>query len=263
VKIHKTAMISKKAEIDPSAEIGPNVIIEDGVYIGANVKIMANSCIMEGTEIGEDTVVHMGAVLGNIPQDHAYKGGKTFTRIGRNNIIREYVTIHRGTREGSSTIVGNNNMIMVQAHLGHNCITEDDVIIANGALLAGHVKVEKGAFISGNVVFHQFCHIGRYSMIGGFTGVNKDVPPYMLVRGPSAIRGVNLVGMRRSGMPIDSVKEIKQAYKLIFLSGLSQEAAMERIKETLNSDEVNILVKFIEGSRRGICKYRYEKEEYF
>jgi len=263
LKVHKTAVISKDAEIDPSVEVGPNVIIEGGVRIHSGVTIMANGYICGGTEIGENTVVHMGAVIGNAPQDYAYSGAETFTRIGRNNVIREYVTIHRGTKEGSVTVVGDNNMLMVQSHLGHNCVVGDNVIIANGALLAGYVEVGDAAFISGNVVIHQFCRVGCYSMIGGFTGVNMDVPPYMLVRGPSVIRGINLIGLRRSGMARASIREIKEAYKLLFLSGLSQEDALSRIKEAYHSEEIKTLVGFIERSKRKICKYRYTREEYF
>ena len=263
MSIHESATVAKTAEIDPTAEIGSNVTIESGARIGKGVKIMANAYIFGGTEIGEGTVVHMGAVLGNTPQDHAFKGGETFTKIGKNNIIREYVTVHRGTEEGSSTVIGDNNFLMVQSHVGHNCVLEDDVVVANGALLAGHVQVEKGAFISGNVVFHQFCRVGRYAMIGGFTGVNKDVPPYMLVRGPSAIRGINLVGIRRAGFSREVIREIKDSYKLMFLSGMTTEDALAKMKESFSSDEVKHLVSFVEQSKRGICKIRHSKEEYF
>ncbi|MFH1878802.1 MAG: acyl-ACP--UDP-N-acetylglucosamine O-acyltransferase [Candidatus Omnitrophota bacterium] len=259
--IHRTAFISKEAEIDPSAEVGTNVTIEGQVKIGPRVKIMANACIRGGTDIGEGTVVHPGAVIGNDPQDYAYKGAPTFTKIGKNNVIREYVTIHRGTKEGSSTIVGDNNYLMVQAHLGHNCVLGDNIIIANSALLAGYVEVGKGAFISGNVVFHQFCRIGAYAMIGGFTGVNKDVPPYMLVRGPSLIRGVNLVGLRRGGFPRETISEIKGAYKLLFMSGLKVDEALEEIEHSYKSPEIVHLMDFIRNSKRGICRPRFSKDQ--
>lgn len=261
--IHKTAIVDKSAEIDPSADIGPGVIVEGGVRIHPGVRIMSNAYIYRGTEIGEGTVIHTGAVIGNEPQDHSYKGVETFTRIGRNNIIREYVTIHRGTTEGSTTVIGDNNFLMVQSHIGHNCVIEDDVVIANGALLAGHVQVGKGTFISGNVVFHQFCRIGRLVMIGGFTGVNKDVPPYMLVRGPSMVRGVNLVGLRRAGFSREIIREIKEAYKILFLSEMSTQEALARIRDSFHSDEIAHLVSFVESSERGICKYKYDRKDYF
>jgi UDP-N-acetylglucosamine acyltransferase len=261
--IHQTAIVAKSAEIDGSAEIGPHVIVEEKVRISPGVKIMANAYIYKNTEIGENTVIHPGAVIGGAPQDYAHEGGETFTRIGKNNIIREYVTIHRGTAEGSETVVGDNNFLMVQSHLGHNCRIEDNVIIANGALLAGYVEVEEGAFISGNVVFHQFCRVGRYAMIGGFTGVNKDVPPYMLVRGPSVIRGINLVGLRRAGFSREAIKEVKEAYRMLFTSELKVKEALEKIRGSLKTEEIEHLVSFVESSKRGICKYRYDKEEFF
>jgi UDP-N-acetylglucosamine acyltransferase len=261
--IHRTAIVDKSAEIDPSADIGSGVVIERGVRIHPGVRIMSNAYIFRGTEIGEGTVVHNGAVIGDEPQDHSYKGAETFTKIGKNNVIREYVTIHRGTTEGSSTIIGDNNFLMVQSHVGHNCVIEDDVVIANGALLAGHVRVEKEAFISGNVVFHQFCRVGRLVMIGGFTGVNKDVPPYMLVRGPSVVRGVNLVGLRRAGFSREVIKEIREAYKILFLSGMSTREAIAKIKDSFHSDEIAHFISFVEASERGICKYRYNKKDYF
>ncbi len=133
------------------------------------------------------------------------------------------------------------------------------MVVANGALLAGHVQVAKGSFISGNVVFHQFCRVGRYAMIGGFSGVNKDVPPYMIVRGPSVIRGVNLVGLRRAGFSREIIREIKEAYKILFLSDMAEKNALARIKDTLHSDEIARLVSFIEASKRKICTVRFSK----
>ncbi|MGB2600523.1 MAG: acyl-ACP--UDP-N-acetylglucosamine O-acyltransferase [Candidatus Omnitrophota bacterium] len=261
--IHKTAIVDKAAEVDPSAEIGPGAIIEEGVSIHAGVKVGPYACIYRGTEIGENTVIHTGAVIGNEPQDYGYEGGDTFTKIGKNNIIREYVTIHRGTAEGSSTVIGDNNFIMSQCHLGHNCVIGNNVIIVTAALLAGHVFVEDSVFISGNVVFHQFCRIGRLAMIGGFTGVNKDVPPFMLVRGPSTIRGLNLVGLRRAKIDRGVIGELKEAYKLLFNSGMTEKEAVQQIKNEFKSEEVMHLASFIEGSKRGICRYRYNREEYF
>ncbi|MFH1797757.1 MAG: acyl-ACP--UDP-N-acetylglucosamine O-acyltransferase [Candidatus Omnitrophota bacterium] len=259
--IHKLAMVSKFSEIAPSASVGPGTIIEDNVIIHERVRVMSNVYICRGTEIGEGTIIHPGAVVGGEPQDYAYKGAETFTKIGKNNIIREYVTIHRGTTEASATIIGDNNFLMVQSHLGHNCVLQDNIIIANGALLAGYVQVEKGAFISGNVVFHQFCRVGRYAIVGGFTGVNKDVPPYVNVRGSSIVRGINLVGLRRAGFSREVIREVKEAYKIFFLSGISNKQALEEIKKSFNSEEISHFVSFIESSKRGVCRIRAEKEE--
>lgn len=261
--IHPTAIVDKAAEVDPRADIGPWAIVEGGVVLHRGVRIMPRVHIFKGTEIGENSVVHPGSVIGNEPQDVSYKGEPSYTKIGKNTVIREYATVNRATGEGKSTVVGDNNFLMVGTHVAHNCRTGDEVTIANHSALAGHVTVEKGVFISGGVVFHQFCRIGRYSMIGGFTGVNKDVPPYMIVRGPSVIRGVNLIGLKRSGMSPDERKEIKEVYRLLYLAGKSQEEALSEIKERFDSENVRHMVDFIESSKRGICKIRFKTEEYF
>jgi len=261
--IHPNAVVSVKAEVHPSAEIGPGAVVEDFARIDANARILPNAFVGKWTHVAEGASIHMGAVVGHEPQDLSYKGQESYTRIGRNSVIREYTTIHRGTEEGSATVIGEKNFIMSQCHLGHNCVTGDNVIMATGALLAGRVEVGSGTFISGGVVIHQFCRIGDFVMIGGFSGVNKDVPPYMLLRGPSAIRGLNLVGLRRGGFSRDVIKEIKEAYKIFFLSDLTKEQALARISSELKSEESKNFVRFIEGTKRGICLYRYSREEYF
>jgi UDP-N-acetylglucosamine acyltransferase len=152
---------------------------------------------------------------------------------------------------------------MVQAHLGHNCRLADNIYIANGALLAGHVRVDEGAFISGNVVFHQFCRVGSYAMVGGFTGVNKDVPPYMIVRGPSIVRGINVIGLRRAGFKASDLRQIKKAYRLIYLSGEPLEKALEKLEGTDAGPHVKVLVDFIISSKRGICKAKEKNGDFF
>ncbi|NQT21841.1 MAG: acyl-ACP--UDP-N-acetylglucosamine O-acyltransferase [Candidatus Omnitrophica bacterium] len=261
MSIHPTAIVDKKSNISSDVEIGPYAIIESDVKIGKGVKIYPHSHIMNYTEIGDGTRIHTGAVLGDVPQDIAFKGGKTSLIIGKNNIIREYVTIHRGTKEGSSTVIGDNNYFMGTSHLGHNCDVGNNVIVANGALLAGYVTVEDAAFISGNVVIHQFSRIGTLSMIGGFSGVNKDVPPYMSVRGPSVVCAVNLVGLRRAGIDRKAITEIKEAYKIIYHSDINTKQAVEKILERNPGKEVKYLVDFIKNSKRGICKYRYDSDD--
>ncbi|MDD5136379.1 MAG: acyl-ACP--UDP-N-acetylglucosamine O-acyltransferase, partial [Candidatus Omnitrophica bacterium] len=192
--ISPLAQIAKGARISDGVEIGPFAIVEDGVVIESGVKIWPNAYICGGTVIGEGTEVHMGAVLGDLPQDLSFdKAKKTGLVIGKRCVIREHATLHRSTIEGSPTVVGNDCYLMVSSHIGHDCHVGNNIIIANGALLAGHITVEDGAFISGNVVIHQFCRIGRLAIIGGFSAVNKDVPPYMLVRGPSIVRAVNII----------------------------------------------------------------------
>lgn len=262
--ISELAVIGKGAKLGEGVEIGPFAIIEDGVELGKNVRIMAHAYICSGTTIGDNVQVHMGAVIGNVPQDLGFdKNKKTYTKIGNNTVVREYATIHRSTIEGSYTVVGDGCYLMALSHVGHDCHIGNNVIIANGVLLAGHVSIGDYAFVSGNVVVHQFCRIGTVAMIGGFTGINKDVPPYMLVRGPSVVRSVNLVGLRRLKFPRDLIGDIKEAYKLIFMSNLNTAQAIEGIRKLKPSKELDHLVEFIQTSKRGICKYKYSDDEYF
>ncbi len=260
-KIHSTAIVDRHAEIDRTVEIGPYAIIEDGVVIDKNVKIYAHAYIASGTKIGEGTEVHMGAVLGHLPQDLAFEGKKTYLRIGKKNIIREYVTVHRGTKEGTATEIGNENFLMAFSHVGHNCVLGDNVILANGALLGGYINVESQVFISGNVVVHQFCRIGRLAIVGGFSGVNKDVPPFMAVRGPSVVWSINLVGLRRAGFKHGVINEIKDAFRLLYKSGLNTKQAIGEMEKKNPGEEIKYLVEFVKNSKRGICKYRWASDD--
>jgi len=263
MSISDLAVVAKSAKIGADVEIGPYAIIEDGVELGPRVRIWPHAYICNGTTIGEETVIHMGAVVGHIPQDLAFEGKKTYLHIGKRNVIREYATIHRGTKEGSSTVIGDDCYLMAVSHVGHNCQLGNNVVVANGALLAGYVTVEDSAFVSGNVVVHQFCRIGRLSMIGGFTGINKDVPPYMLVRGPSVVRSVNLVGLRRAKLAREVIENIKEAYKILYSSNLNTSQAIEEMKKLKPSKEIDHLIGFVEGSKRGICKYKYNDTDFF
>ena len=263
MSVSELAVVSKKAKIGPGCEIGPFAIIEDEVELGPKVKIGASAHILNGTTIGEGTVVHMGAVIGNTPQDLAFENKPTFVRIGKRNTIREYVTIHRGTKEGSTTTIGDDCYLMAVSHVGHNCELGNKVIVANGALLAGYVTVGDMAFISGNVVIHQFCRIGKLAMIGGFSGINKDVPPFTLVRGPSVVRTLNIVGLRRAKVPRDVFANLKEAFRLLYLADLSTPNAIIEIEKLPRSSELDELIQFIESSKRGICKSKETDEEYF
>jgi UDP-N-acetylglucosamine acyltransferase len=264
MSISELAIVSKGAKIAPGVEIGPYAVVEDGAELGENVKVYPHAYIAGGAAINEGSEIHMGAVIGHLPQDLTFdRDKKTYTKIGRHTVIREYATIHRATKEGSATVIGDNCYIMAGAHAGHDCHIGNNVILANCALLAGHVLVEDCVFISGNVVVHQYCRIGELSMIGGFTGINKDVPPYMLVRGPSVVRSVNLVGLRRAGVSRELIRDIQEAYKLLYMSNLNTAQAIEGIKKLNPSKELDHLVEFIRGSKRGICKYKYSDTDYF
>ncbi len=254
--IHPTAIIHETAQIDPTVEIGPNVVIEENVVIGAHCKIWQNATICKGTTMGESNQVHMGAVIGHEPQDLAFEGKPSYTCIGNNNVFREYSTIHRGTAPESETVIGNKNFFMALSHAGHNCHIGDEVIVANGALLAGHVHVDDKAFVSGNCVVHQFVRIGKLSMMSGGSRVSKDIPPFMVQDGTNLIAAINIVGLKRGGFTPGTRKAIKQAYEILYRKDLAVSNAIEEIQKTLSDPEVICLIDFIQSSKRGICRHR-------
>lgn len=260
--IHPTAIIGKNVVLGPDNDIGPYVIIEDGVKIGAGNKILPQTCICAGTEIGDQNEIHMGAIIGHKPQDLAYQNSPTGTKIGNQNVIREYVTIHRGTKEGTLTVIGNNNYLMANVHIAHNCQIGSRIIMVNGAGLAGYCEVEDEAFLSGMTVFHQFSKIGRLAMISALSAINKDIPPFMMCGGRGAVvNGINVVGMRRAGIKQETREEINQAYKLLYRSDLSVQNAVVEIERTCHSPEAKHLVEFIKNSKRGIASGRERETE--
>ncbi|MBU9889370.1 MAG: acyl-ACP--UDP-N-acetylglucosamine O-acyltransferase [Candidatus Omnitrophica bacterium] len=251
--IHPTAILGKNVTLGDGNLIGPHVILEDGVCLGSRNQIMAGAHIACGTTIGDDNKIHMRAVIGHAPQDLSYRGEKTFTRIGNKNEIREFVTIHRGTKEGSATEIGDENFIMAYCHIAHNCRLGNRIIMVNQASLTGHCEVEDRAFLSGMTGFHQFTRIGTLAMVSALTAINKDIPPYVMCGGrPGVAQGLNVVGMRRAGIGPDTRTEIKEAFKLLYRSGLNVSQALESIKAKLKSKEVAHMVTFIEASKRGI-----------
>jgi UDP-N-acetylglucosamine acyltransferase len=195
----------------------------------------------------------MNAVIGHEPQDLAYQGQNTFTKIGSKNVIREFVTIHRGTKEGTATVIGDENFIMAYCHIAHNCLLGNNIIMVNQASLTGHCTVENKAFLSGMTGFHQFTRIGTLAMVSALTAINKDIPPYVICGGrPGVAQGINVVGMRRAGIGPQVRAEIKEAFKLLYRSGLNVSQALEAIRNSLKSPEVAHMVAFIEASKRGI-----------
>ncbi len=252
--IHPTAVIDSKAEIDSEVEIGPYVVIDGAVKIKRGTRVMAHAYLTGWTEIGADNEIHPGAVLGDAPQDKAYKGQETYLRIGERNIFREYVQVHRGTAAGSATVIGNDNFLMATSHVGHNCKLGDNVILANGALLGGHVEVGNGVFISGNCVVHQFVRIGDYALMRGLSGTSRDVPPYAIVDWQHTVRGVNVVGLKRAGFDEKRIRAIRDAFRVLFRKGRNLALAVKEVKEngTANNDVLAVL-EFIKTSKRGVC----------
>lgn len=252
-KIHPSAIVSLNAVLGKGNVIGPNVIIEDGVEIGSNNCFYPGVFVATGTTIGDKNEFHMNAVIGHEPQDLAFKKEPTFTKIGNGNRIREFVTIHRGTKAGTYTEIGSDNYIMAYCHIAHNCKVGNNVIMVNQASLTGHIEVEDKAFLSGMTGFHQFTRIGKLAMVSALSACNKDIPPYMICGGrPGVVLGINVVGLRRAGMSAAVRDEIKQAYKLLYRSGLNTSQAIEAIKQKYSSPEVQHLVRFVESSKRGI-----------
>lgn len=256
MKIHPTAIIDKSAEIAENVEIGPYVIIEPFVKIGKGTKIASHSVIKKWVKLGENNIIHSGAVLGDEPQDIKYKNEESYVIIGNNNIIREFVTIHRATDKNGVTKIGNNNFIMAYAHIAHNCILGNEITIANFAGLSGCITVEDKAFISGLSAIHQFTKIGTLSMIGGGSKINKDVPPYTMVDGnPVRVIGLNIVGLKRNGLSNEEISVLAKSHKIIFNSELNIKQAEEKIlKELKQTEAVKHLLEFINRSERGIIK---------
>ena len=251
--IHKTAIIDPAAEIDSSVEIGPYVIIEGPVRIGAGSRVMAHAFISSNTEIGPDNVIYPFSIIGAAPQDLSYSNEKSYLKIGKGNTIREGVSIHRGSKEGGATVIGDNNFIMGYSHIAHDCVIGNEVIIANAALLAGHVHINDQVFISGNVLIHQFCEVGRLAMLSGFARVSKGVPPFMTVVERNTVVGLNVVGLKRAGFTPEERSNIKRAYKLIYRSGLNVGQAVEEIEREDLGPGAAAIVALIQRSTRGIC----------
>ena len=251
--IHPTAIVHPKAVLDPTVEVGPFAIIDEHVQVGPRTNIGAHAWLTGWLELGPENQVGYGAVLGADPQDTHFSGARSYLRIGKGNRFREYCTVHRGTKEESATVLGDENFLMAHSHLAHNCHLGSRIIIANGALLAGYVEVEDRAFISGNCVVHQFVRLGQLCLLSGGTRVSKDVPPFMTIYGTNEINSINLVGLRRAGLSAESRKGIRQAYRILFRSGLNTSQALAELKKLDHDPALECLVRFIENSKRGIC----------
>ena len=262
--IHPTAIIDPTSKIDPSADIGPYVIIGPKTTIGPNCRLISH-CVVSYTTLGEGSVVYPQASLGLEPQHIGYKGEETTLTVGSKTIFRECVTVHRGSMfEEGKTIVGNNGFFMAYSHIAHDCVIGNDVIMANGAQLAGHVHVQDKAFISTTVGIHQYVRIGWGAMISGGAMVPMDVAPFCVAQGDRAtIYGLNLVGMKRAGLSRDDIKLIKQAYKVTFLSGLKLDEALKTEELNTPNAHVKIFKDFLSEQKRGFIRpiMKNEKEE--
>lgn len=248
--IHPAAKVAPSVVIDPFVTIDANVVIGEGTRIGSNVTIM------DGARIGNHCTIFPGAVISAIPQDLKFRGEETTAEIGDNTVIRECVTVNRGTAARNRTIIGNNCLIMAYSHIAHDCEIGDNVIIANASQLAGEVVVDNYAVVGGGTLIHQFCHIGSHVMIQGGALINKDIPPYVkAAREPIAYTGINSVGLRRRGFSNETIREIQEIYRILYLSALNNTDAIERIEATMPaSKERDDIVMFVRNSKRGIIR---------
>lgn len=255
--IHETAIVSPRAEIDANVDIGPFAIVAEDAIIGSGTSVGAHSVIDSHTTIGPECQIFPHAVVGGAPQSLKFEGQKTYAKIGRGTIIREFTTVHRGTTEGGGvTEVGEKCLLMAYSHVAHDCQVGNGVVLANAATLAGHISIGNYATIGGLVAIHQFVRIGEYAFVGGKSAVVKDVPPYVIAAGDRAkLHGLNRVGLSRHGFSEKSLSLLKKAYRIIFRIGLTLNEALERVRAEVDQvPEVVNFIKFIEASHRGITR---------
>ena len=256
VRIHPSAIVHPDAELGEGVEIGPYSIVAGTVGIGDRTRVGAHVVIEGHTRLGEECEIFTGAVIGSVTQDKKYEGGTSYLRIGNRNKIREYVTINPGTREGTETMIGDDSLLMAYAHVAHDCVIGNRVVLANQATLAGHVLVEDKAIIGGLSAVHQFVRIGTLSIVGGCSKVVQDVPPFMLVDGhPAKAYGINTVGLNRAAVSKNEKAALKKAFKILFREGLSVKNATAKIQEELpETSSIQALLQFLKGSTRGISR---------
>ncbi len=253
--IHPSAYVNPTAQLGADVEVGPGAIIEAGAVLGDGCKIQARAVISGHVRMGARNSIGYGAVIGGEPQDFDFKPGtRSEVVIGDDNVFREYVTIHRGTKEETATTVGSNNFLMVGVHMGHNASVANRVIIANNCLLAGYVSVHDGAVLGGGSVFHQFIRVGRLCMVRGGERFGKDIPPFLIAYGTNLVSGINAVGLRRAGVSSEARMELKRAFRLLYLEGRNLSQALEESGKTAWGPEAQSLFTFVsEAKKRGIC----------
>ncbi len=254
INIHPTAIVSKKAKIGNATLVGPFTIIEDDVIIGNDCEIRSHVHIANGARIGNEVKIYTGTVIATEPQDLKYEGEATYAYVGDRTLLREYVTVNRGTVETGKTVVGADCLIMAYAHVAHDCRVGDKVIMSNVTQLGGHVTVQDWVIFGGVVKVHQFCRVGKHSMIGADCKLVKDVPPFTLIgRQPARVEGINKIGLRRRGFSHELISEIQKFYDVLLYSGLNTTDGLSKYMER-NSipDEIQDSINFIKESKRGI-----------
>lgn len=254
--IHPTAVIDPSAQIGSGTRIGAYTVIGADVVIGSDCEIANHVSIAGPTRIGDRNVFFPYCSVGQRTQDLKYAGEPTHLEIGSDNSFREFCTLNRGTAPGAKTVIGNHGNFLAYSHIAHDCVVGDHVIFSNNGTLAGHVIVEDHAVIGGLAGVHQFCRIGQHAITGGCTKIVQDVPPFMIADGnPAEVRGINQVGLERRGFEPESIRSLREAYRILYRENLNTRQALERIRETLPaSPQIDALVVFIEASKRGIVR---------
>jgi UDP-N-acetylglucosamine acyltransferase len=255
--IHPLSVVSPQAELAADVQIGPFCVIEAGVRIDAGTRIDSHVIVREDTQIGRDNRIHDRAILGGPPQHLRAEGPFGALVIGDGNLIRENVTMHRALTEGKNTVVGNGNMFMVNAHIAHDCLVGNHCIMANNTLLSGHVSIDDRAFLSGAVAVHQFCRIGRFAMVGGQAHITQDVPPYVTVDGLSSkVVGLNTVGLKRGGFSRPDIRQLKEAYQVIYRSGFTWREVIAELRQQYTEGPAAIYADFLSTGSRGYVQER-------
>ncbi|HEV3270662.1 MAG TPA: acyl-ACP--UDP-N-acetylglucosamine O-acyltransferase [Candidatus Methylacidiphilales bacterium] len=264
-QIHPTAIVDSSINMGVEVRVGPYAVIEAGCVIGDYCEVRAHAVICKGTLMGPRNQIGYGAIIGAEPQDYGYKGGRSWVEIGSGNKIREYVTIHRASKEESATSIGNDNFLMGGVHVGHDAEIGNRAILANNSLLSGYVKVEDGAFLGGATIVHQHTRIGRLAITRGGTRLGKDVPPFFMATDTNLVSGINRVGLRRAGFSQETRRAIQAAFELLYRSNLNVSQALEELGNKFHLPEIAQLTEFVRASKRGICRAdggsRTEEEE--
>lgn len=261
--IHSTALIDPRAQIDPTADIGPYVVIDGPAEVGAGCKIEAHAQIVGHVVVGEGTWIGRAAVIGAEPQDLSFDPAtQSSVVLGKKNVIREHVTIHRGSKPGGVTRVGDGNFLMVGCHLAHDVVLGNKNIIANAALLAGHVHVGNHTFMGGGSTFHQFLRVGDYCVAQGNGSFSQDIPHYCAAALFNQLTGLNVIGLRRQGFTAEERGEIKDLFRLLFYSGLNLTQAVAKAGMRQWSDKARRLLDFMQGpSKKGVCRVHSRRQE--
>jgi len=263
-RIHSTAVISDEADLAADVQIGPFCVIEGRVVLGEGCVVHPHVHMIGPMTIGPRNQIWTGSVLGGPPQHLGYKGEATGIEIGTGNIFRESVTVHRGMPLGSGrglTRIGDNNLFMAGSHVAHDCTVGDNNLFANAALIGGHVEVGDRVLLSGNSAVHQFCRVGRLALLSGASATSKDIPPFWIMQDVNQVCGVNIIGMRRAGIPTEEIQAVRKAFRMIYIERLPISGVLDRLdREMSKFAAIRELVSFIRASKRGICGcYRAEE----